>query len=100
MGLFKNPIYFIHFGLFICFTFYSPVIVAEAKCLYVSSYHKGYAWSDGVELGMRNVLTGHCNIRQIDMDTKRNKDKDYIQKTVQAIRQQIASWQPDVVITS
>ncbi|MCP4430760.1 MAG: hypothetical protein GY806_07265, partial [Gammaproteobacteria bacterium] len=21
------------------------------KCLYVSSYHRGYAWSDGVEQG-------------------------------------------------
>ena len=100
MGLVKNLIYFILSGLFICFTIYSPVIAAEAKCLYVSSYHKGYAWSDGVELGMRKVLTGHCNIRQIDMDTKRNKDKDYIQQTVQSIRQQIESWQPDVVITS
>ncbi len=48
-----------------------------SKCLYVSSYHKGYAWSDGVEQGLRRVLTGHCEIRQIDMDTKRNKSDEF-----------------------
>lgn len=100
MGLFKKCRYSIFSGLFFCFTLYSPVVAADAKCLYVSSYHKGYAWSDGVEQGLRKVLSGHCDIRQIDMDTKRNKDKSYIQQTVQSIRQQIESWNPDVVITS
>lgn len=100
MDQFKNPISYLLSGLIYCFTVYSPGVVAEAKCLYVSSYHQGYAWSDGVEQGLRRVLTGHCTIRQIDMDTKRNKDRAHIEQTVQSIRQQIASWQPDVVITS
>lgn len=74
--------------------------VSAQKCLYVSSYHQGYAWSDGVEQGLRKVLAGHCEIRQIDMDTKRNKSKAHIEATVQAVRKQIADWNPDVVITS
>jgi len=78
-----------------------PAALAAKKCLYVSSYHQGYAWSDGVEEGLRKVLTNeHCELRQIDMDTKRNKDKVFIEKTVESIRQQITDWQPDVVITS
>ena len=70
------------------------------KCLYVSSYHKGYAWSDGVEEGLREVLTGHCEIRQIDMDTKRNKSDEYKQSAASRVKTEIETWQPDVVIVS
>ncbi len=73
---------------------------SSSKCLYVSSYHQGYAWSDGVEQGLRKVLTGHCEIRQIDMDTKRNKSAEFKQSAALAVKQQIESWQPDVVIVS
>ncbi len=71
-----------------------------SKCLYVSSYHRGYAWSDGVEQGLRKVLTGHCEIRQIDMDTKRNKSAEFKQSAAVAVKREIESWQPDVVIVS
>lgn len=78
----------------------SPVSAGSGKCLYVSSYHQGYAWSDGVEQGLRRVLTGHCEIRQIDMDTKRNKSAEFKQSAALAVKQQIEEWQPDVVIVS
>lgn len=71
-----------------------------SKCLYVSSYHRGYAWSDGLEQGLRKVLTGHCEIRQIDMDTKRNKSAEFKQSAAVAVKREIESWQPDVVIVS
>lgn len=71
-----------------------------SKCLYVSSYHRGYAWSDGVEQGLRRVLTGHCEIRQIDMDTKRNKSVEFKQSAASAVKREIETWQPDVVIVS
>jgi ABC-type uncharacterized transport system substrate-binding protein len=70
------------------------------KCLYVSSYHRGYAWSDGVEQGLRKVLTGHCEIRQIDMDTKRNKSVEFKQSAASEVKHEIETWQPDVVIVS
>ncbi len=81
-------------------TFTFPANSNSGKCLYVSSYHKGYAWSDGVEQGLRNVLTGHCEIRQIDMDTKRNKSDDFKRSAALAVKQEIEAWQPDVVIVS
>ena len=71
-----------------------------AKCLYISSYHQGYAWSDGVERGVRSVLDGKCDIRQFDMDTKRNKDEAYKKRVALEAKQLIESWRPDVVITS
>ena len=73
---------------------------AEKKCLYVSSYHRGYAWSDGVERGLRAVLAGHCEIRQFDMDTKRNKAVSDKQQAASRARQIIEQWQPDIVITA
>ena len=60
-----------------------------SKCLYVSSYHRGYAWSDGVEQGLRRVLSGHCEIRQIDMDTKRNKSVEFKQSAALAVKREI-----------
>ena len=71
-----------------------------SKCLYVSSYHRGYAWSDALEQGLRDVLTGHCEIRQIDMDTKRNKSAEFKEAAAVQVKAEIESWQPDVVIVS
>jgi len=79
-----------------------PLTVSSGagKCLYVSSYHRGYAWSDGVEQGLRRVLTGHCEIRQIDMDTKRNKSVEFKQSAASEVKHEIETWRPDVVIVS
>lgn len=71
-----------------------------AKCLFVSSYHQGYAWSDGVERGLRSVLTGNCEIRQFDMDTKRRKSEEEKQEQALAAKAMIEDWQPDVVIAA
>lgn len=70
------------------------------KCFYLSSYHQGYAWSDGVEEGLRSALQGKCELRQFDMDTKRHKDDAYKQQIALEAKAQIEAWQPDVVITS
>jgi ABC-type uncharacterized transport system substrate-binding protein len=71
-----------------------------AKCLFVSSYHQGYAWSDGVEQGLREVLVGHCDLRQFDMDSKRRKSEQEKQQAAEAARNLIETWQPDVVIAA
>jgi len=77
-----------------------PLSAFADKCLYVSSYHKGYAWSDGVERGLRNTLKDKCELKQFDMDTKRHKDEASKQAAAEKAKQIIESWQPDVVITS
>lgn len=92
---------FLQIALLICAVWLFPVdAVRAAKCLYVSSYHQGYAWSDGVERGLRSVLKGRCDIRQFDMDTKRNKDEGYKKKVALQAKALIEAWEPDVVITS
>jgi ABC-type uncharacterized transport system substrate-binding protein len=76
------------------------VVNAQPKCLFVSSYHQGYAWSDGVERGLRSTLDGHCELRQFDMDTKRKKSIEDKQAAAMEARQLIDTWRPDVVITA
>ena len=71
-----------------------------ARCLFVSSYHRGYAWSDGVERGLRSVLEGRCELRQFDMDTKRHKDEESKRHAAEEAHRLIQSWKPDVVITA
>lgn len=81
----------------------SSVSIADERlprCLYVSSYHSGYDWSDGVEKGIRLTLDGKCELRQVDMDTKRKRSPQDILAAVQHSISVIKSWKPDVVITS
>lgn len=72
----------------------------QKRCLYVSSYHQGYEWSDEIERSLKSSLEGKCEIRQIDMDTKRNTGKKHLDKITRLIVETIESWKPDVVITS
>jgi ABC-type uncharacterized transport system substrate-binding protein len=66
----------------------------------VSSYHKGYAWSDALERGLRKELDGQCDLIQIDMDTKRNKSELYKIRKSREVANEIIKIKPDVLITS
>ncbi|MCU7929474.1 MAG: ABC transporter substrate-binding protein [Candidatus Thiodiazotropha sp. (ex Codakia rugifera)] len=74
--------------------------VIAAKCLFISSYHQGYEWSDGVENGLRSTLLNSCELKQFDMDTKRYKDEVSIKKAALEAKKMIETWKPDVVITA
>lgn len=69
-------------------------------CVYVSSYHEGYSWSDGLERGLREGLGDHCEIVQFDMDTKRNRESEHAAQAGLAAYELIQRLRPDVVITS
>jgi len=73
---------------------------SSALCLYVSSYHRGYSWSDGVERGLRETLDERCELVQFDMDTKRRRDKEDIEAAARKAAALVAELRPDVVITS
>jgi ABC-type uncharacterized transport system substrate-binding protein len=71
---------------------------AEPLCLYVSSYHKGYQWNDGIESGLETGLNGACQLQRFYMDTKRNKGKAFATLKATEAKQLIDQIQPDVVI--
>ena len=69
-------------------------------CVYVSSYHRGYSWSDGVERGLREALGERCRLVQFDMDTKRRRSEADIRTAAADAAALIGRLAPDVVITS
>ena len=87
----------------LCSLFLTPslkLMAEEQKCLYISSYHQGYAWSDGVEKGLKGALGNSCTFKQFNMDTKRLKQPEQIKKSADMAIEIIEKWKPDVVITS
>ena len=71
-----------------------------ARCIYISSYHQGYAWSDGVERGLVTTLGDQCELTIFNMNTKYFKDEESIKKAALEAKQLIDKTQPDVVIAS
>ena len=71
-----------------------------AKCLLVLSYHKGYAWNDGIEQGVEHTLKNKCRLKIFYMDTKRNPNKIFAQKMALRVKSLIESYQPDIVIAA
>jgi len=71
---------------------------SAAKCLYVSSYHKGYEWNDGIERGLEEGLQGKCELSRFYMDTNRNTTPKFAQRKALEAKQLIEQTRPDVVI--
>jgi len=70
------------------------------RCLYVSSYHAGYEWNDGIEKGLESVLQGKCEIKKFYMDGKRHLDAAFAKVKAREAMNVIESWKPDVVIAA
>ncbi len=70
------------------------------RCLYVNSYHSGYAWSDKIESAIKTGLAGHCEITMFQMDTKRNTSAAFGQQKALEAKALIELLKPDVVIAS
>ncbi|MHB8788245.1 MAG: ABC transporter substrate-binding protein [Desulfobulbaceae bacterium] len=93
----KKLLFLIALAVFFCLT---GSTVFAAKCLYVSSNHKGYEWSDGIERGLVAELKGKCEFKQFDMDTKRNGSDEFKKAAALRAKEIIESFKPDVVIVS
>jgi ABC-type uncharacterized transport system substrate-binding protein len=78
-----------------------PASYAGKKILFINSYHEGYAWSDGVEKGVHNVLDGTgIDLKFVRMDTKRNPDEAFAKKAGEQVKAEIDAFKPDVVIAA
>lgn len=69
-------------------------------CFYVSSYHQGFVWSDGIEKAIYKKLENKCEIVQFNMDTKRYKDEVFKEAQALNVKNMIEAIKPDIVITS
>lgn len=71
------------------------------RVLFVDSYHEGYAWTDGTEAGLRNVLDNtEIELRVIHLDTKRNSDPEFRENAAIEAMAEIEAFDPDVVIVA
>ena len=86
--------------LFLLLFFISLSASKLPTCVYISSYHQGFTWSDAIEKSIKETLKDKCNVFQFNMDTKRNKSEKF--KTSQALKakQFIEKINPNIVITS
>ena len=92
-----KPIYFA--GLLGVLTLSATAIAQTAPvCLYVSSYHAGYHWNDGIEAGLAKSLGQACELRRFYMDTLRNKAPEFAAAQGAAAKKAIDAAKPAVVI--
>jgi ABC-type uncharacterized transport system substrate-binding protein len=71
-----------------------------ARCLYVSSYHSGYEWNDGIEHGLESALQGRCDLVKFYMDGKRHLDEPFAKAKAREAYELILTLNPDVVIAA
>ncbi len=70
------------------------------KCLHIMSYHKGYAWNDGIEKGVEKTLKDICILKKFYMDTKRHTSPQFAMKKAAEVKAIISAFKPDIVIAS
>jgi len=75
-------------------------LAATPSCVYVSSYHVGYSWSDRIEQALRATIGERCRIVSSYMDTKRKRRVEEIQAAAEDAMRLIRDIRPTVVIVS
>lgn len=97
------------FLILVCLSFLSAGATGDCsegkfkgkKILHVDSYHKGYAWSDGIAKGINWALAGSgVELKTVHMDSKRNTSPEFIKKAALKAKAVIEEFKPDVVIAS
>ncbi len=69
-------------------------------CVFVSSYHRGYSWSDRLERGLRARMLDGCRIVRLDLDSKRRKTREEIQAAADRAFHTIVELDADVVLAA
>lgn len=100
--LFKWPQFFLFgliFGLCTGVAFHADASGKNLKkCLIVASYHDGFHGQRLKVKGARSILEGQCEIRQFNMDTKRNPSPAFCRQKALEAKALVESWRPNIVI--
>jgi len=71
------------------------------KILFINSYHRGYQHSDSELRGVEKNLAGTgIRLKVVYMDTKRNASEQYAQRKALEVKETIAAFEPDIVISA
>jgi ABC-type uncharacterized transport system substrate-binding protein len=65
----------------------------------VHSYDLDYSWVRDINLGLNRIFEKYSyNIRYYYMNTKRNPDKEYLEKVGNTVTKMIQDWEPNILI--
>lgn len=74
---------------------------SDKKVLHINAYHQGYAWSDGIEEGVKLILEPKgVEVKFHRMDTKHHNNPDFLTAAGLKAKAKIEAFQPDVVIVA
>jgi ABC-type uncharacterized transport system substrate-binding protein len=80
---------------------HESVVYQGKKVLWVDSYREGFAWSDGIGLGIREVFVDKgIQFKIVHMDSKRKKSPELIRRAALETLKEIEAFEPDAIITS
>ncbi len=86
--------------ILICLLAQITAAAPQKRCLYINSYHEGYAWSDGIRKALKAELQGVCILREERLDSKHHPEPAFLKRRARAIMQVVEDWKPDIVIAS
>ncbi len=93
--------FFLFIFLLFCIVPVQAVDFTGKKVLHINSYHAGYAWSDGIEEGVKAILLPEkINLKFHRMDTNRNNSPDFMAAAGLKAKAEIEAFQPDIVIVA
>jgi len=85
----------------------------KPKVLFINSYHKGYEWSDMVEVGLLkgfklkidsneiiDTSKSVIDLKIVRMDTKINKSESFKKSAAKKVLKIVKDWKPDLIIAS
>ncbi len=75
----------------------------EAIVLFINSYHRGYAWSDGIEEGVREVFAASDKTIEVSyeyLDSRRFAFGKQMDAIANAMEIKYAEYRPDLVLVS
>lgn len=81
----------------------SAADAADARILFINSYHRGYSWSDGIEDGLRERLNASGKKIELSieyLDSRRFAYGGQVDLLAQAMAVKYANYRPDLVVVS
>jgi hypothetical protein len=81
----------------------APADPHDARVLYINAYHRGYAWSDGIEAGLRERLAASGRTIELSveyLDSRRFAGGAQLDPLAQVLAAKYRDFRPDLVVVS
>lgn len=84
-----------------CSNTVSEAKFAGKRVLWIDSYHRGYAWSDGIEESIKKVFKNTPVIlKDVHLNAKRHFEDEQCKRNALRVIKEVERFKPDVIIAS